>query len=152
MLKKTISYTDYDGVERTEDFFFNLSKAEVAEMELGTTGGMQKLIERILNTQDTKGLIDLFKDLILRSYGEKSADGRRFVKSKELSTAFSQTEAYSELFMELATDADKAAEFVNGITPMVQGDKASIKEIEEQAKAMVEATPSANLMAAIEMK
>ena len=152
MLKKTITYTDYDGVERTEDFFFNLSKAEVAEMELGTAGGMQKLIERILNTQDTKGLIELFKDLILRSYGEKSADGRRFIKSKELSTAFSQTEAYSELFMELATDAEKAAEFVNGITPMVPADKATAKEIEEQAKAMVEATPSANLMSAVEMK
>lgn len=152
MLKKPITYTDYDGVERTEDFFFNLTKAEVAEMELGTTGGMQKLIERILNTQDTKGLIDLFKDLILRSYGEKSADGRRFIKSKELSTAFSQTEAYSELFMELVTNADKAAEFVNGITPSMPTDKATLKEIEDQAKAMVEATPSANLMSAMEMK
>ena len=99
-----------------------------------------------------KGLIDLFKDLILRSYGEKSADGRRFIKSKELSTAFSQTEAYSELFMELVTDAEKAAEFVNGITPAIPTDKATLKDIEEQAKAMVEATPSANLMSAMEMK
>ena len=105
MFKKTITYTDYNGTERTEDFYFNLSKAEIAEMELSINGGMSELIKRITNTQDTKQLIALFKDLILRSYGEKSLDGKRFIKNDELREAFSQTEAYSELFMELAGNA-----------------------------------------------
>lgn len=117
MLKKTITYTDYDGVERTEDFYFNLSKAEIAEMELSTAGGLDKTINRIVAEQDGKRIIALFKDLVLKSYGKKSDDGRRFIKSQELRDEFSQTEAYSDLFMELATDADAAAAFVNGIVP-----------------------------------
>lgn len=117
MLKKTIKYTDYDGNEREETFYFNLSKAEVAEMELSVDGGLVKQIEKIVEEQDGKGIIEMFKDIILRSYGEKSPDGKRFIKSKELRDAFSQTEAYSELFMELATDAEAAAAFVNGIVP-----------------------------------
>ena len=117
MLKKTISYTDYDGVKREEDFYFNLSRVELTEMEMGTEGGLQKKIEKITKSQSGKEIIDLFKDIILRSYGEKSDDGRRFIKSKELSDAFSQTEAYTELFMELATDADAAGAFINGIIP-----------------------------------
>ena len=117
MLKKTITYTDYDGVERTEDFYFNLSKAEIAEMELSTAGGLDKTINRIVAEQDGKRIIGLFKDLVLKSYGKKSDDGRRFIKSQELRDEFSQTEAYSDLFMELATDADAAAAFVNGIVP-----------------------------------
>lgn len=119
MLKKTITYTDYDGNERTEDFYFNLSKAEISEMELSINGGLTKLIEKIVQENDQAKIVEYFKDLILRSYGEKSLDGKRFIKSKELSEAFSQTEAYSELFMELATDADAAAAFVNAITPNV---------------------------------
>lgn len=117
MLKKTITYTDYDGVQRTEDFYFNLSKAEIAEMELSTAGGLDKTINRIVAEQDGKRIIALFKDLVLKSYGKKSDDGRRFIKSQELRDEFSQTEAYSDLFMELATDADAAAAFVNGIVP-----------------------------------
>ena len=117
MLKKTITYTDYDGNTRTEDYYFNLSKAEVIEMELGTTGGMQKMLERIVAEQDTKKITEIFKTIILKAYGEKSADGKRFIKSEELSTAFSQTEAYTELFMELFQDADKAAAFFTGILP-----------------------------------
>ena len=103
MLKKTIPYTDYNGVERVEDFYFNLSKAESMEMELAA--------------QDVPTIIATFKQIILKAYGEKSPDGRRFVKSEELSKAFSETEAYSILYMELATDANAAAEFVNGIVP-----------------------------------
>ena len=118
MLKKTITYTDYNGVERTEDFYFNLSKAEIAEMELEIPGGMAALIERITKTKDTPSLVKMFKDLILRAYGEKSDDGKRFVKSKEISEGFAQTEAYSQLFMELATDTDAASKFVNGIVPV----------------------------------
>ena len=117
MLKKTITYHDYNGVEYTQDFYFNLSKAEIMEMELGTTGGLAEMIQNIVAAQDAPSIIKVFKDLILKSYGEKSADGKRFIKSDEISTAFSQTEAYSELFMELATNAEAAAAFVNGIVP-----------------------------------
>ena len=120
MLKKTIKYTDYNGVEREEDFYFNLSKAEIAEMELEIPGGMTAMLQRITAAKDTPSLVKIFKDLILRSYGEKSADGKRFIKSKEISEAFSQTEAYSQLFMELATDADAASKFVNGIVPAAE--------------------------------
>jgi hypothetical protein len=117
MQKKTVTYIDYNGVERTEDFYFNLTKAEVMEMELSTSGGLAESIQRIVAAQDAPAIIKIFKDLVLKSYGEKSPDGRRFIKSEEIANAFAQTEAYSEIFMELATDADKAAEFVNGIVP-----------------------------------
>ena len=115
MLKKTINYTDYNGMERKEDFYFNLNKAEVAEMELSTEGGLAEMIQKIVSSKDTPSIVKIFKDLILKAYGEKTPDGKRFVKSKELSDAFAQTEAYSELFMELATDAETASAFVNGI-------------------------------------
>ena len=117
MLKKTITYHDYNGVEYTQDFYFNLSKAEIMEIVHGTTGGLAEMIHKIVAAQDAPSIIKVFKDLILKSYGEKSADGKRFIKSDEISTAFSQTEAYSELFMELATNAEAAAAFVNGIVP-----------------------------------
>lgn len=121
MLKKTITYTDYNDVERKEDFYFNLSKAEIMEMEMSTTGGLTEMINKIVATQDTPQIVKIFKELILKAYGEKSADGKRFVKVDEngipLSIGFSETEAYSTLFMELATDADAASAFVNGIVP-----------------------------------
>lgn len=117
MLKKTITYKDYNGNERTEDFYFNLTNAEVTEMEMSTAGGLAEMINRVVAAQDAPAIIKIFKELILKAYGEKSADGRKFVKSEELSTAFSQTEAYSILFMELATDDKAAAAFVNGIVP-----------------------------------
>ena len=117
MLKKTVTYVDYNGVERTEDFYFNLSKAEVAEMELSVEGGFSKMLEEIVRSNDNVRIVELFKQMVLKAYGEKSADGKRFVKSKELSEAFSQTEAYSEIFMELALDEKAAAAFVNGIMP-----------------------------------
>ena len=117
MLKKTITYIDYNGTERTEDFYFNLSKAEITEMEMGVKGGLTETITRIVAAQDSPAIIKIFKDLILKAYGVKSPDGKRFEKSEELSTEFAQTEAYSNLFMELAFDANKAAEFINGIVP-----------------------------------
>lgn len=117
MLKKTMTYTDYDGVERTQDFYFNLSKAEILEMQLSSDGGYDKLLERIVKAKDTKSLIAIFKDLILRSYGIKSDDGKRFMKSQEISAEFEQTPAYSDLFMQLATDTDAATAFVTGIIP-----------------------------------
>lgn len=118
MLKKTITYTDYNGVERKEDFYFNLTKAELMEMEMSTTGGLAEMIQKVVDSKDAPAIIRIFKDLVLKAYGEKSEDGKRFVKSKELSDAFSQTEAYSELFMELATNADAASNFINGIVPV----------------------------------
>lgn len=117
MLKKRIKYIDYDGNEREEDFYFNLNKAEVTEMELSQDGGLAKTVRRIIDAQDNKRLIEIFKELILKAYGEKSTDGKRFIKNQELRDSFAQTEAFSELFMELATNADAAAAFVNGIIP-----------------------------------
>ena len=125
MLKETIKYTDYNGVERTEDFWFHLSKAELMEWEMGTTGGLTEMIKRIVDAQDAPAIIKIFKELVLKAYGQKSPDGKRFIKSEELATEFSQTEAYSQLFMELATDADKAAAFVNGIMPSDVSEKAA---------------------------
>jgi len=117
MLKKTITYIDYDGNERTEDFYFNLSKSEIMEMELSMPGGMAQMLNKIIAAQDGEKIIKIFKEIILKAYGEKSPDGKRFIKSEELSTAFSQTEAFSQLFVELATNAEAAAQFVNGIIP-----------------------------------
>lgn len=119
MLKKTITYTDYNGITRTEDFYFNLTKAEIMEMQLSTNGGLDVMIKKIIDSQDAPSIIKIFKELILKAYGEKSDDGKRFVKSKEISEGFAQTEAYSQLFMELATDTDAASKFVNGIVPAV---------------------------------
>ena len=117
MLKKTITYTDYNGTERTEDFYFNFSKAELLEMELGTAGGVTKSIENIIAAKDTASIINIMKRLVLDAYGEKSLDGRRFIKNQELKDAFEQTEAYSQLFMELSLNSEAASVFVNGIIP-----------------------------------
>lgn len=117
MFKKTIKYTDFDGNERKEDFYFNLTKAELLEMQLSIEGGLQGHLERIIKTQSQPELIKMFKDIIMRAYGEKSPDGKRFMKSDELRKDFECTEAYSELFMELATDSDAAAEFINALLP-----------------------------------
>lgn len=135
MLKKTIKYTDYNGVDREEDFYFNLSKAEIMEMELGTTGGLAEMIQKVVKAQDGPTIMKIFKDLVLKAYGEKTPDGKRFVKSDELSNSFAQTEAYSILFMELATDAKAAADFVNGIIPADMKDAAK----EAQNKFLAEA-------------
>ena len=117
MLKKTIKYTDYNGVERTEDFYFNLNKAEIMEMQLTTVGGLDAYLKKIISAQDMPTLMRIFKDLVLKSYGVKSDDGRRFIKNDKLREEFEQTEAYSILYMELSTDAESAAAFVNGIIP-----------------------------------
>lgn len=121
MLKKTITYTDYNGVERKEDFYFNLTQAEVVEMEAGTTGGLAEMIQRIVDAKDLPSIIRVFKDLLLRAYGVKSADGRQFIKidkdGHRLADDFAQTEAYSIMYMELAFDDIKAAEFVKGVMP-----------------------------------
>lgn len=117
MLKKTITYVDYDGNNRTEDHFFNISKAELTMMEASKTGGMRQYLERIVQTQDNVAIMEMFREIIHKAYGEKSPDGRRFVKSEDISIGFEQTEAYSELIMELLGDAGKASEFINAILP-----------------------------------
>lgn len=122
MIKKTITYTDYNGATRTEDFYFNLSKAEIMEMELSTAGGLAEMIQKIVDSNDAPAIIKIFKEIVLKAYGEKSPDGKYFKKSDEIAMAFSQTEAYSEIFMELATDADAAAKFINGIVPADMAD------------------------------
>ena len=117
MIVKRIKYTDYDGNEREENFRFNLTEAELMKMEFNTAGGMETMINTILDEKDTKKIGELFDKIILMSYGEKSADGKRFVKSPELSKAFSETEAYTSLYMELLTDEKAAAAFINGLIP-----------------------------------
>lgn len=117
MLKKTMTYVDYNGTERTEDFYFNITKAELMEMELGISGGMAEMLQRIVASQDGPEIIRIFKDLVLKAYGVKSPDGKRFIKNASLREEFEQTEAYSDLFMELATNADKASAFIKGIMP-----------------------------------
>lgn len=137
MLKKNIKYTDFNGVEREEVFLFNLTKAELMEMEMGTTGGLAESIQKIIDAQDAPAIIKVFKDIILKAYGEKSEDGKRFVKVNDagvaLSIGFSQTEAYSQLFMELATDAEAAANFIKGIIPNdIEISEDEIKKLQEQ--------------------
>lgn len=118
MLKKTITYKDYNGLERTENFYFNLTETEIMEMEVGTVGGLAEMITRVVEAKDAPAIMKTFKDLLLKAYGEKSLDGKRFEKKNgQLAEAFAETEAYSIMFMELVTDAEKAAEFVNGIVP-----------------------------------
>lgn len=117
MLRKLIKYTDYNGTERQENFYFNLNKAELMEMETEVTGGMRQLLEDMMEKQDIPKIMKAFKTIVLKAYGEKSPDGRRFFKSEELSTAFTQTEAYNVLYMELLSDAKAAAAFINALMP-----------------------------------
>jgi hypothetical protein len=117
MLKKTITYTDFNGVPQVEDFYFNLNEAELAEKNLSTKGGLVKHLQEIAASEDGATIVNKFKEIILWSYGIKSDDGKRFIKNDEVREAFTQTNAYSVLFMELATNTDKASEFINGLVP-----------------------------------
>lgn len=120
MLKKTITYEDYDGNTRTEDLYFFISKSELMDMELSTPGGFANKLERISKAQDGAEIMKIFRELILKSYGEKSDDGRSFVKKRNglnLSEAFEQTEAFNQLYTELLMNPDKASAFINGIMP-----------------------------------
>lgn len=120
MLKKNIKYTDFDGNEKSKDFYFNLSKGELIEIEMSANGGLLNTIQAIIDAGDNARLFSKFKEIVLQSYGVKSPDGERFIKSKELSESFEQSNAYSELMMELCTNADAASVFVNGIMPAEQ--------------------------------
>lgn len=118
MLKKAITFTDYNGKSQTETFYFHLNEAELTELELSEDGGLVKTIERITSEENHKEIVRIFKALILEAIGIKSDDGRRFIKSDTIKLEFEQSPAYPKLFMELATDADKATGFVNGVLPM----------------------------------
>jgi hypothetical protein len=117
LLKKTITYEDFNGTQRTEDFYFHLSRADLVEMQLSKQGGLDKWLQNIIDSEDGAMIMSEFKKLILDSYGQKSDDGKRFIKTQELRDEFLASEAYSVLFMELCTQQDKAAEFVNGLLP-----------------------------------
>ncbi len=125
MLKKTITYVDFNGDEVSEDFYFHLSKAELVELEMSHEGGLTEQMRRIAQAQDGKAIIAEFKNIILGSYGQRSPDGRRFIKNQALRDEFESTEAYSTLFMELVTDAEKAAEFVRGVIPQDLAEEAA---------------------------
>ncbi len=117
MLKRDVTYEDFDGEKATETFYFNLTKSEIVELEVAYDGGLQAALLRIVKTNDRKNLVAEFKKIILLSYGQKSEDGKRFIKSDDLREAFSQTAAFDALFIELATNDDAAATFLKGIVP-----------------------------------
>lgn len=126
MLKETITYIDYFGLERTEDFYFHLTEAELMKMQLSSYGGLAEQLQAIINAKDAPTIMKIFEDIILTAYGVKSEDGRRFMKSEEIKNSFKETEAYSQLFMKLSTDADAAAKFINGIIPADKQQAAAI--------------------------
>ncbi len=127
MLKKTVTYTDFNGVEHTEDFYFNLGKAKVIELESEVEGGLHKKLESIVKSKSPKDLIAVYKKLILLSYGQKSDDGKRFIQSKELSNEFSQTPAFDEIFVTIMNNENEAIDFVAGIMPVPASDMANIR-------------------------
>ena len=133
MLKKTITYTDYDGMERTEDFWFNLSKTELTKLDAELPGGVLGVLRKIIDKKDRKALVDFIETLILRSYGEKTLDGKRFAKTPDMAEEFMQTPAYDELFMSILSDTDSQTSFINGVIP-----QSMAKDIEQTDKKQVE--------------
>ena len=117
MLKKTITFEDYDGNERTEDCYFNLNEAELTELRLSRSGGIEKMLERIVKQQDSPTIIATVKEIILKAYGKKSDDGRVFLKSPEISHEFECTEAFNVLFMEICKSPESASNFFNALLP-----------------------------------
>ena len=147
MLKKTITYKDFNEQEVSEDFFFHLSKAELVELEMSHDGGLSDSLKRIVEAEDGKGIIAEFKNIILSAYGVRSSDGRRFTKNQQLREEFESTEAYSELFMELVTNTDSAIEFINGVIPQGMAEEAAkltaapdLKPVEETVKVLAPVT------------
>ena len=117
MYVKEMEYTDFNGAKRKEKFYFNLTKAEILDLELGKAGGLTEYIKKIIEAQDTPTIMALFKSLLLKSYGVKSDDGRRFIKNDEVRAEFEQTQAFSDLYILLALNDEEAAKFVNAIVP-----------------------------------
>ena len=141
MLKKYITYTDYNGKERREAFYFNLSKAELIKMEITADGGMEALLQRIIDTHDNRKLFELFENMIQLSYGVKSEDGKRFIKNQQVVDEFVQSEAYTELLLELMGEdaTDKVLEFVKGIMPLDGVSEDEINAAVAKASTTVEA-------------
>ena len=123
MYKITETYIDYDDNQRTEDFYFNYSEAELTDLQFSVSGGLAGMIDKIIKTNDMPKLVELFRELIQKAYGEKSNDGRRFIKSPELTKEFTETVAYSQIYMRLATDSKAAQEFINKVVPKSMKDK-----------------------------
>ena len=123
MYKITETYIDYDDNQRTEDFYFNYSEAELTDLQFSVSGGLAGMIDKIIKTNDMPKLVELFRELIQKAYGEKSNDGRRFMKSPELTKEFTETVAYSQIYMRLATDSKAAQEFINKVVPKSMKDK-----------------------------
>ena len=146
MLAKTITYTDFNGNGVTETFNFNLTKAELLELDIESKEGLRGAFDRLVSTDDNKGIVAMFKDILLRAYGVKSEDGRRFIKSKELSENFAQTEAYSELFIDLVTDSDKAVAFLTGVLPAMSPEQQQLAkdEADKRLKELTEAKAEGN--------
>lgn len=147
MTYETITYTDYNGVTKTRKFYFHINKAELIELETMTPGGIANALDDAAKAKDAVKLMKFFKEIIALAYGEKSEDGERFIKSKELSEAFMQTEAYNQLFTSLVTDADRATRFINGIFPKDIVD-AAMKEQEARKrnkKELIESITSTNI-------
>lgn len=117
MLKRNITYDDFNGDTVTESFYFNLTKPELLELEVSFKGGIEAALKEMLAANDQQSLLAFFKRIILMSYGEKSADGKRFIKSEQLTEEFTQTNAYATLYMELLSDSDSASSFINGVVP-----------------------------------
>lgn len=138
MIKKTITFSDYNGLTRTEDFYFNLNQAELIEMETSVDGGLKGMMQRIMDKKNIPGMMNVFKEFIIKSYGEKTPDGRGFVKINDngvpLYRSFVQTEAYSILYVELVTNADAAVEFINGL----------IADVKTTATPAINMTPGTN--------
>lgn len=132
MYKKTITYTDYNGVKREEDFYFHLNRAEIIEMESSVSGGYGEMLKQIIMSHDGPTIMKNFKIFILKSYGEKSLDGKHFMKSEEISKNFECTEAYSVLFTELCMNPDKAIEFINNILPFEGDEKKRFEKVAEE--------------------
>lgn len=141
MYKKTLTYTDFNGVERTEDFYFNFTKAELMDMQFSKDGGLLETIKKIINAKDTNALISLFKDTVIKAYGIKSEDGRRFIKNDQIREDFMATEAYSDIYLELATDSDAAADFINKVLPAGLAEQANEMiakgEVDEETKQLL---------------
>lgn len=142
MIKKTITYKDYNDTERTEDFYFHLTEAELVDMQMSESGGLGELIQRVTNARDDIVTYNIFKDLFYRAYGEKSPDGKRFIKTKEVKDAFMQTEAASIIFMSLMQNEEEAAAFVNGIIPKKLLEEAA--KVQKGKKANIAALPADN--------
>jgi hypothetical protein len=134
MYVKTVTYEDYNGVKRTEDFYFNLTKSELYEMELEAGGGMSDALTRIIRAKDYSEISTVFKQILLKAYGEKSPDGKHFMKSEEISRNFTFSPAYDIIYCELLSDADAAAAFANGIMPKEVADRMNSAEVQAKMK------------------